>query len=106
MKIVAGMAVLENMNADTIAALIGYISDAMVDYNWGPRTVNGCPGRWFSREFNKETDYIANHCMDTHQDLNYVNHEFLRQYWDEITNVQCWSDGGHRRTRRSEATLL
>ena len=67
------MAEPENMNRDAIAALIGDISEAMIGYNLGPRSVNGCPARWLRREFNKEADYIANHCMDTQQDFNYVN---------------------------------
>ena len=95
-EIVAGLAEPENTNMDTIAELIGDISEAIVGYNWGPRSVNGCPVRWLRREFNKEADFIANHCMDTQEDFNYVNVEFVKQHWDEITNVQCWSDGGHR----------
>ena len=95
-NIVSGTAAAGDTHKDTITHAIGNISEMMVGYNWGPRCVDSSPIKWVRREFNKEADYVANFCMDAREDFEHVNTEFLNTYKGNITNIQCWSDGGHR----------
>jgi hypothetical protein len=82
--------------------VLSSIAEVMVKGKRGPKGPTEDPVKWVKREFNKESDYLANYVMDLKEDFHFTGN-MANINWDN-GHLVGWSDGGSRREEDCSAS--
>jgi hypothetical protein len=74
--------------------ILGCIAEIYVRGQWGPKSPAADAVRWMKREFNKESDFLANYAMDSKEDFVFTGN--LQNIDLSNGHLIGWSDGGSR----------